>query len=164
MIFQIIIRTPIWVWALLIFLVGLGFVQTRPRIMGMRRVIVIPAVLTLLSIFGAVSAFGSSPTVILSWIAAATLLAFVVMKIPLHIGNWFDPQTRQLHVLGSWVPLALILGIFANKYYVGIALAMQPGLAQNDTFSLAFTTLYGAFSGIFIGRALRLWYLTKANI
>ena len=160
MILQIITHTPVWVWALLALLVGFGYQQTKSRTVSLRRVTIIPVILTALSIYGTLSAFGSSPAVILAWLAAAILLAITVMRTPLPTGTRFDNQTRQLHVVGSWVPMALMMGIFANKYVVGVALSMHPELAQNTTFILAFSALYGTFSGVFIGRAARLWRLT----
>jgi hypothetical protein len=164
MMYQVITRTPIWVWALLALLVWLGYHQSKNRVIGLRRVMVIPAVLTLLSILGTVSAFGSSPQVLFTWLAAASLFAFVVLQMPLPTGNRFDPQTSKLHVLGSWVPMSLLMGIFVNKYVVGVALSMHPELAQNTTFALTFSALYGTFSGVFIGRAVRLWQLTTQSV
>ncbi len=164
MISQIITRTPIWVWALLVLLVWLGYQQSKSRDIGIRRVMVIPAVLTLLSILGTVSAFGSSPLVLFTWLAAASSVAFVVLQLPLPAGNRFDPQTSKLHVLGSWVPLALMMGIFINKYVVGVALAMHPELAQNPLFALTFSALYGIFSGVFIDRAVRLRRLANKRV
>jgi hypothetical protein len=55
--------------------------------------------------------------------------------------------------------MLLILGIFLTKYGVGITLAMQPGMARDGLFTLAVGGLYGLFSGIFAGRAARLWRL-----
>jgi hypothetical protein len=161
MIFQIITRTPVWVWALLALLIGLGYHQTKSRTIGLRRFIIIPVILTGLSVYGTVSAFGTSPDVILTWLAAAALPIVFVMQLPLSESNKFDRQTRSLHVMGSWVPLALMMGIFANKYVVGVALGMHPELAQNTNFTLIFSALYGTFSGVFIGRAVRLWQLTR---
>jgi uncharacterized protein YneF (UPF0154 family) len=59
----------------------------------------------------------------------------------------------------SWVPLLLILGIFLTKYIVGVELAMRPALARDDQYTLVVSVIYGLFSGIFIGRAARLWRL-----
>ena len=160
MILQIITHTPVWVWALLALLVGFGYQQTKSRTVGLRRVTIIPVILTALSIYGTLSAFGSSPAVLLAWLAAAVMLATTVMLTPVPTGTRFDNQTRQLHVVGSWVPMALMMGIFANKYVVGVTLSLHPELAQNTTFTLAFSALYGTFSGVFIGRAARLWRLT----
>ena len=52
--------------------------------------------------------------------------------------------------------MALILGIFLTKYAVGVSVAMHPELKLQANFSVAVAMLYGAFSGIFAGRALRL--------
>ena len=60
---------------------------------------------------------------------------------------------------GSWVPLTLIVGIFLTKYVVGVDLAMQLSLAQDSQYTLIVAAIYGTFSGIFMGRAARLWRL-----
>ena len=52
--------------------------------------------------------------------------------------------------------MALIMGIFLTKYGVGVSLVLHPELKLHANFSLAIGTLYGVFSGIFAGRALRL--------
>ena len=52
--------------------------------------------------------------------------------------------------------MMLILGIFMTKYVVGATSAMHPALIHDTGFSLGFSALYGAFSGIFLGRAARL--------
>jgi hypothetical protein len=164
MIYQIISRTPVWVWALFALLVWLGIVQSRPRTMSLARVVIIPAVLTILSMFGTVSAFGATPLVLITWIVFAVLFALFTLRRPQPVGDRFDPKTRQLHVMGSWVPLALMMGIFANKYIVGVSLGMQPELARALSFSLVFSAIYGTFSGVFIGRAARLWKLQTMSV
>ena len=55
--------------------------------------------------------------------------------------------------------MLLILGVFLTKYVVGVELAMQPALARDGPYTLAVGTLYGVFSGLFVGRAARLWRL-----
>ena len=57
--------------------------------------------------------------------------------------------------------MLLILGVFLTKYVVGVELAMQPALALDGPYTLAVGTLYGVFSGIFAGRAARLWRLAR---
>jgi hypothetical protein len=88
-------------------------------------------------------------------------MVFVVLQLPLPNGNSYDRPTHTFHILGSWIPLALMMGIFANKYVVGVALSMHPELVNNANFTLSFSALYGAFSGVFMGRAARLWRLTR---
>ena len=159
MFYQIIIHTPIWVGALLALLLWLGFKQSQPGQPSLLRITVVPLVLTSLSLFGALSAFGSVPAVMLTWLAAAAVLTMGVLQRPLPDATRYDARTRTFQVPGSWVPLVLMMGIFANKYVVGVTLSMHPGLAHEATFTLGFSALYGAFSGVFAARAIRLWRL-----
>ncbi|KRB99988.1 hypothetical protein ASE11_10105 [Hydrogenophaga sp. Root209] len=53
----------------------------------------------------------------------------------------------------------LIVGIFLVKYVVGVDLAMEPQLVQETPYVLCVAALYGAFTGVFVGRASRLWRL-----
>lgn len=156
MIGQILINTPLWVWGLLALLLVLGFSQTRTRSVGLARITLLPLGLGAFSLYGTVSAFGASPTVLGSWLAATTLLLLIVTQMPLPAGAHYDSANRRFQRPGSWVPLALIMGIFLTKYAVGVSLVMHPELKANPGFSLAIGTLYGVFSGIFAGRSLRL--------
>jgi uncharacterized membrane protein len=161
MIAHILINTPLWVWGLLAALLVLGFSQVRSRSAGLARITLLPLGLGAFSLYGTVSAFGASPTVIGSWLAATTLLLLIVTQMPLPAGARYDSTRRQFQLPGSWVPMALMMGIFLTKYIVGVSLVMHPELKANANFSLAIGTLYGVYSGIFAGRAVRLMRLTR---
>jgi len=156
MIAQILSNTPLWVWGLLAALLALGFSQARSRTAGLPRIVLMPLGLGAFSLWGTISAFGASAPVLGSWFAATVLLLLVVTQIRMPAGVSYDRDTRLFVLPGSWVPMALILGIFITKYAVGVSLAMQPDLNANGNFVLAIATLYGVFSGIFAGRTVRL--------
>jgi hypothetical protein len=153
---QIISNTPVWVWALLAALVGLGYSQTRSRTVGLRRVVIMPVAMMVLSLYGTVSAFGPSPAVLGAWLAACAMVASLVVLRPAPFGTANDGISRHYAMPGSWLPLFVILGIFFTKYAVGVALAMQPTMAHQTGFTTLVGLLYGLFSGFFAGRALRL--------
>lgn len=159
MLYQIFTHTPTWVWFLLTGLLGLGASQVVTRTVSIQRMTLMPLAMVGLSLYGTVSAFGPELRVLLAWLAGAGLMAALVMQRPLDPATRYDDWTERFTVPGSWVPLLLILGIFATKYTVGVSTAMHPALAQNASFCLGFTALYGAFSGIFLARAARLWRL-----
>ena len=75
----------------------------------------------------------------------------------------YNAWTQQFQLPGSWTPLVLMMGIFITKYAAGVALAMQPDLARDALFSQSIGALYGGFSGVFAGRALRLWRLAASQ-
>lgn len=152
--------TPVWVWGLLAGLVVLGLTQVRDRTLGLPRVAAVPVALTVFSLWGAAAAFGRSPLaaeVAVLWLLAATGMAVLVGAGRSRAS--YDPATRLYAVPGSWVPLVLILSMFAVRYVVNVRLARQPQLVDAPAFALTVATLYGAFSGLFIGRTVQLWRL-----
>ena len=159
MLSQIIIHTPLWVWGLLLALLGLGLNQLFTRSVPLRRATLLPLAMVALSLYGATSAFGAAPQVVLAWLIAGALAAWLVWQRPLPARTRFDAVTRRFTLPGSWVPLALMMGIFLTKYAVGVTLATQPALAHDVGFRLAFDALYGVFSGVFAARGARLWRL-----
>jgi uncharacterized membrane protein len=156
MIAKILSNTPVWVWGLLAAMLALGFSQARSRTAGLPRLLLMPLGLGAFSLWGTISAFGPSAAVLGSWFAACVLLLLVVTQFRLAAGVSYDRHNRQFALPGSWIPMALIVGIFITKYAAGVSLAMQPDLKANANFMLAIATLYGAFSGIFAGRTVSL--------
>lgn len=159
MLLQIILHTPKWVFAVFVLLLWLGCKQLMSGSVSLAKVTVMPIAMTGLSLAGVVSAFGDSPGALLGWAVAAAALMLVVLQQALPASTRYDRAAREFHLAGSAVPLVLMMGIFFTKYVVGVALAMRPELRQQASFAVAIPMLYGAFSGIFAARAVRLWKL-----
>jgi hypothetical protein len=159
MLLQIILHTPKWVFAVFALLLWLGAKQLLPSRSGLGRLTVVSVGMTGLSLAGVLTAFGDSPGALLGWGLAAAAAALAVLQAPLPAGVRYDPATRTFHLPGSAVPLMLMMGIFATKYAVGVALAMAPALHRQPAFAVGIPVLYGAFSGVFAARAVRLWTL-----
>ena len=160
MLLQILAHTPRWVFVLFFVLVWYGAKQMFANTVSLFRVTLMPVAMTGLSVYGVLSAFGNStysPYALLGWATGAAALAFFVLQRPLPATTRYDAAARRFHQAGSGVPLALMMGIFFTKYVVGVMLVMQPALAHQAGFALGIATLYGAFSGTFAARALRLW-------
>jgi hypothetical protein len=153
-------NTPAWVWGLLTGLVALGSTQLRDRSASLLRVSIMPVAMTVFSLWGTVSAFGGSS--LLAGVLAVWAVATVISLAPialLRVDARYDAATRTYALQGSVVPLLLIVSIFLVKYAVGVELTMAPPLAQDAQYGLTVAAIYGVFSGIFIGRAARLWRL-----
>jgi hypothetical protein len=156
MFMHILQNIPRWVWMLLAVLIAIGISQSFTRRRTLRSAIVIPIVMIVLSLFGVISVF-TQPLALAAWAAAvATALAISnTIEIWRNI-SWSEPD-QKLIMPGSWIPMMLILGLFATKFSVGIALAMDHGLVANTTFAIAVSFAYGSFSGIFLGRGVAMW-------
>src|SRR5689334_21714271 len=110
MIGNILKQTPVWVWGLLAALIALGLSQARDRTASLNRILVMPVVMTGLSVWGMSSAFGASPMfgyAMLMWmfVFAVVFSAIAMMKAP--AGANYDTAARTFSLRGSWVPLAL---------------------------------------------------------
>ncbi|MFY9316776.1 MAG: DUF6622 family protein [Burkholderiales bacterium] len=156
MFLQILERTPPWVFGLFAVLVVLGLMQRRTRELGRLRVSLLPAVFLPLSLFAVGSAFGAAPLAYMGWLAgvAAAVLANRRARWPRQVAYVAD--TVMFRVAGSWVPLALMMAIFFTRYAVAVTTAIQPALKASLAFAAAVGFAYGALSGAFLARALRI--------
>jgi predicted dienelactone hydrolase len=161
-------HTPPWVGVLFLALLALGASQLRASQRGLARVTTMPVFMALMALWGLWSAFGQSGQAQLAlalWAAAGLKSALAVYLMPgLQARNVrFDAERKVFHVPGSWVPMALILGIFLTKYAVGVELAINPLMARDTWFVAAVSTLYGLMSGVVLGRAVRLVLLARSK-
>jgi hypothetical protein len=164
MIATVLKSTPTWVWGLLAGLTALGLSQVRTRTASFTRIAITPLAMLGLSLWGNISAFGHAPDfgfVLALWTGILAVTVIAVMQLPVPAGTHYDEASRTFKLPGSWVPMLLIVGIFLTKYVVGVDLAMQPSLALDSQYVLIVAGLYGVFSGIFAGRAARLWRLAS---
>jgi hypothetical protein len=163
-IFEIVKRTPTWVWGLFAALLALGLSQLRDQQPSLRRVTLVPIGMVVFGLYGLWSAFGSSPqiaAVMLAWLAATLTVSGAMLFLPVRSKARFEATKAQFWVPGSAVPLVLILGIFMTKYLAGVELGMNPAIARDASFALPISLLYGAFNGLFAARALRLIRLAR---
>ncbi len=163
MFIQIITQTPVWVWVILALLLWVGFKQSVARSVSLRRITVLPVVMTGLSLAGTLTAFGFGISALLAWGAGAAIAAAVVMQRHLPQGTHYNAWTQHFQIPSSFTPLVLMMGIFITKYAAGVAVAIYPDLALNVLFSQSISALYGGFSGVFVARAAQLWRLASAK-
>ena len=167
---QVVTHTPYWVWGLLAALVWLGASQMCDRTASLRRTQLMPLGMAVFSVFGVFSAFGSSAATAAQaigvWLASAGAITALALwfQPTAPTGTLYSASSRSFYIPGSAMPLALIVGIFLTKYFVGVELAMQPTLARDGTFALQISALYGVFNGLFAARALRMWRLAQQSV
>lgn len=160
---QILSHTPTWVFFLFAALAWFGAMQLVTRRVGLGRIVGIAVGMGAFGAFGVLTAFPASPVALPPALLAGAMTAALVMRLPPAAGTQYDASRRRFVVPGSAVPLALMMGLFAIKYAVGVALALEPGLRTLPPFMLGVSLLYGIFAGTFAGRALRLVVLARAS-
>ena len=152
MLIQILSHTPLYVWAILAFLVWRGVAELREREIAMPRMFVLPLVMLVLSLHDIARKFGLDASVLAAWtttFAAAALLAWRFGRPRVSPGS----APGRVRVAGSVIPLVLMLSIFAVKYLTSVLLAVRPDLAGQMAASVC--AMFGIFNGYFLGRLLR---------
>ena len=151
MLIQILTHTPLYVWAILAFLVYRGMAAMRDRDVEVRKLVLIPAVMLVLSLQDISTKFGLDGWALAAWALAAAGMALVA---GLAGSNRIAASATPGHVRvrGSRLPLVMMMAVFFTKYVASVTVAIAPQLHQDTLFACAVCGLFGVFNGWFIGR------------
>ena len=151
MLIQILTHTPIYVWAILAFLVQRGLVAMRDRDVDLKRLVVIPAAMLVLSLQDMGAKFGLGGWPLATWTACAAAVAPLAALIGT---DRIAPSTTpgSVRVRGSRAPLVMMMAVFCTKYAASVTLSVAPQLRHDTPFAVAVCALFGLFNGWFIGR------------
>jgi hypothetical protein len=148
-------HTPLWVWALLIFLITRGVAAMKPGEITLGRLAVVPALFTAWGLWSISARYGTSWQAWALWLAgigAGTGIGWMMLRRAALTAN---RATGKLWRGADYSLLPLLLVTFVVKYGFESALSMSPTLAGDVGFRTAYLLLSGGFTGIFIGKYLR---------
>lgn len=143
---------PVWVWPLLVALVALGVSRLREREMPVWRLLLLPAILSTVSVLGIIARDLSGAELGASLAGAvAGLLA----------GGWsmrgvavVRLARNRIRVKGEAVSLVAILGIFASHFAAGTLAATAPHILEMQWVAELFALLPVFFATLMTARAL----------
>jgi hypothetical protein len=151
MLIQILTHTPLYVWAILAFLVYRGTAAMRDRDVELRKLVIIPAAMLVLSLQDMNAKFGLGGLALGMWAFAAAGMALLVgLAGTSRIEASGVPGC--VRVRGSRLPLVMMMAVFFTKYVASVALVVVPQLRQETLVACAVCALFGVFNGWFIGR------------
>ena len=158
---QIVSHTPAYIWGILGFLVYRGVAASRDRSLTVRQVFILPVVMLVLGLQSTANGFGLESPAGAAWL---TGLATGVAMVWQRAGKSYvlDRASGMVHLRGSWLPMALMMTIFLGKFAMAVALATQPALRASLAFALPACALFGALSGAFMARPLRVALALRA--
>jgi len=148
-------HTPLYVWAILAALVAAGALQFRTLRVTRTRLLAAPVALGAFALWGVSNAFGAHPTVIGAWLLGMAL-SLLVNRMLLRWPREVRMEGDAYVLAGSPWPLVLMLGTFALRYAVAVTLVFHPDWRTDPAFAVEMALLYGAFSGLFTARAVRI--------
>lgn len=153
MLSHIVTHTPVYVWAILAFLVARGMIASRDREVAVKKLWIIPLAMLALSLQDIAAKFGAGALPLAAWAAGALATTLLVLRFgPVRVGPGSQPGTAR--VAGSWAPLTLMMAVFCTKYAASVAVAVLPHARQDAAFIAATCMLFGIVNGCFLGRLL----------
>ena len=161
---QILSHVPAWVFIVFFLLMAMGLRQMRPHRLPLQRVLMLAFAWAGVSLYSVTRIAVPQPLLVLAaWALTIASTTVLVALLPLPAGVGYDPDTDRFSLPGSAFPLLMIMGIFFTKFAAGVVLAQSPELAHQVAFEVPVNALYGCFSGLFLGRALRLWRVAAGH-
>jgi hypothetical protein len=156
---QMLTHTPLFVWAILAFLIFRGVLATRDRAVEPRKLFIIPAVMLAMTLQDLLLRWGVGALPLLAWAAGAAGVALLMLAMsrPRVVAGMAAAPGAPVALLlrGSWAPLAMMLVVFAAKYAAIVSSVLHPQLRQDALFALAFSAMCGVFNGYFVGSLVR---------
>ncbi|WP_369348319.1 DUF6622 family protein [Stenotrophomonas sp. JAG2] len=159
---HLISNTPVWVWALLVFLVSRGIAAMKPGETSLTKLAIVPALFTAWGAWSLGHRFGGSWEAWAEWlvgIGAGMALGWMLLR---RATLTLNASTGKVWRSADYSLLPLLLVTFAVKYGFEVALSASPSLSADGSFRAAYLLLSGGFTGIFIGKYVR--YLRAARL
>jgi hypothetical protein len=150
---RILANTPIWVFALLAYLIWQGSQAIRPRTRPIWRMLIVPLVFLLMGLSRLLTARDGGVEPLLAWLAAAILFAWLALSRPPQLLA-VDRKSRTVTRPGSTVPLLRNITVFVLQYAVAVATAMK--LEPHAAVAIVGHAVSGASAGYFSGRTVAL--------
>ncbi len=157
----IVAHTPVWVWAVLLLVLYLGFQRTRDRTTSIGRLLLLPGVMAILALSNLVSADWSAAPAIAVGIAVGVVGGFLLER---------EGATRRLPdgrvwLRGEWASMLQVLVVFAVRYASAVVAAVNPDLAASPSWHLGTAFVSAGLAALFVARTtarLRAYYAAPA--
>jgi hypothetical protein len=150
---RILTNTPLWVFALLAYLIWQGSQSLRPRTQPIWRMLIVPLVFFLMGVSRLVTVRDGEIEPLLAWLAAAVLFALLALsRKPKLLA--VDRKSGTVTRPGSATPLARNITVFVLQYAVAVATAMK--LEPHAAVAIIGHAVSGASAGYFSGFAVAL--------
>jgi len=146
--FRVLANTPVWVFALLAYLIWQGWQARRPRTQAIWRMLIVPLVFFLMGLSRLVSARGHGLEPIMAWLVAAILFgALALWRGPKLLA--VDKARGMVTRPGNAGPLVRNVTVFSLQYGVAVATAMK--LEPHAAVAMVGHVVSGASAGYFSG-------------
>lgn len=156
---EIVFGAPLWVWPVLLLTIVFSLQAAKPHKTSARTAVFLP-------LFGVISGYGVSqlPLPSIAWTGFGVgYFCGAVAGYRLQKRWLLRKDGDEIHVSGEWFTLFVLMAIFWANFALGVITAVSPETVSNMRFVATYTTVAGAMSGTFLGRAIRVLCYSRAS-
>jgi len=149
---DIITGTPIWVWVILGYLLVVGIMATRPTVVSLLKLGIMPSIFLWWSFYSIYLTCTACWPLFILWVLVYTVSMMIGQQITRNTNFSFDKNTRLFHIPGSWFPLLLSCSFFVVKYAMGATYALIPEMRTNLMLMSVDVAISALIAGLAWGR------------
>ncbi|CRX37914.1 DUF6622 family protein [Estrella lausannensis] len=149
----ILVKTPLFVWPLLAFLIWGGVKSSKPHNLPVKTLLALPLGFFVWSLSTFLGRFGVEGSFLLLWLTALGSGFSIGYAYMQKLNVEFIHEKKTVMMPGSWMPLILSLSIFSAKFAVGIVSSVIPQ-PEGSNLLLSLELFSALILGIFLGRAI----------
>ncbi|EEI19693.1 hypothetical protein HMPREF0497_1530 [Lentilactobacillus buchneri ATCC 11577] len=158
-VFQIIHKTPFWVWVVLVILIKRGTALTVESPVSLKRACIMPAIFIVWGLNTIIYQFGN-PNVLLNFYVVSLIPGFFLSYL-LYKNQSFYIKNGLLMQEGSIIPLIVMMLNFLIKYFLNVVLATRPILYNDFRFNIFYGCICGFTIGLFFGGIFKTMQVKK---
>ncbi|MFT6834927.1 MAG: hypothetical protein ACJA0H_000960 [Francisellaceae bacterium] len=163
-IYQLIVNTPLWVYAILAYIIFVGYKASKPGTITLGKQVIILIIFSYLGVSSFFSSFQLDIFNIGLWCISILIGAaygwFWIKTLKLKVKR----SSKMFYSEGSWRLMYLLIIIFISNYYIGYQTAINQDMFNQLWFDLLVLFISGACLGIIIGRFICYLYRLKHDI
>lgn len=153
MLYLILKGTPWWIYVIFASILMLGIKGLKPRVISLKRLFIIPCILTAWAIYTIVQHFHSFLDLQV-WSLFLLLGSWVGKTLVLKFPTKADKKKKLLTIEGSPFTLVLALMVFTTKYIFGLLYLIHPEVMEKPLIFLLDLITSGFIIGLFFGKGL----------
>lgn len=146
---EVIIRTPLFAWVILVVLIMRGMNASRDNVLSVRRMLIFPAVFVVWGLETVVKEFTYQWEALLSYVVLAALGAAAGFVLYRRFRSFYQ-KDGVVWRSGTHVTMVIMMINFMVKYVLNVAMSINPGFYS----SLGFNMFYSMSSGLALGLSI----------
>ncbi|WP_259782588.1 DUF6622 family protein [Aestuariispira ectoiniformans] len=158
---EILRHTPSWVYIVFTAILYLGLSACFSQRLEIRRILYLPAVFIVLSVYGLIMGQTSSFLVPLSWVGGFAVATGGMYYLTLARRHRYSRDGDYLVAPGDPGILIVSMFFFAVKFWFGYTAATRPEWTAMPLYPISDNLCSGLVVGFFGGRGLAQWSIAK---